>query len=147
LGRPESNLLAFTSESPSFSVFELSEFMQQKGWHLQIQLSVDNSPASIHFTLIPPNLPHIDTFLNDLQESIHMLSAREDGLALSPEAMQEILSQIRKYGAASLDMLAPQIGMAEGGLPDMTLVNTLLDQLEPSLREVLLKRFMNELFQ
>jgi sphinganine-1-phosphate aldolase len=147
LGRPESNLLAFASESPSFSVFELSEFMQQKGWHLQIQLSVDNSPASIHFTLIPPNLPHIDTFLNDLQESIHMLSAREEGPALSPGAMQEILSQIRKYGAASLDKLAPQIGMAEGGLPDMTLVNTLLDQLEPSLREVLLKRFMNELFQ
>jgi glutamate/tyrosine decarboxylase-like PLP-dependent enzyme len=145
LGRPEANLIAVTSDE--VSVFQLAALMEEKGWHLQVQLRVDNSPESIHFTVIPPNIPHLDTLLDDLQECLDLLKSREIPQALQPEQLRAFAEMIRQEGPGAIEKLGPVLSTGEGGLPDMTVVNTLLNEMPPAIREELLKQFVNELFK
>lgn len=145
LGRPEANLIAVTSDE--VSVFQLAALMGEKGWHLQVQLRVDNSPESIHFTVIPPNIPHLDALLDDLQECLELLKSPEIPQALQAEQLRAFAEMIRQEGPGAIEKLGPVLSTGEGGLPDMTVVNTLLNEMPPAIREELLKQFVNELFK
>jgi glutamate/tyrosine decarboxylase-like PLP-dependent enzyme len=142
LGEPVMSLVAISSER--YNLFKLVELMKKRGWHLQVQLSSENSPVSIHLTITQPNLPLIDTFVEDLKASISELEKEPSSNGFSMEMLAPLLAL---PPAEMIDQFQQMSGMEQGALPDnMEVINTLLNQLEAHQREAILKEFLNRVF-
>lgn len=148
LGDPQMCLVAFTATDPEINVFALADRMIQRGWYVQPQLSMTNSPANVHLTLTPANLPHMPAFLDDLRVAVN--ETRE---APSPELSPFIAQALASIDFDSLDdatfahlLAAAGLGTS-GELPDdRTQINMILDSMAPPLRERVLQFFFNELY-
>ncbi len=143
LGRPDMSLVAFTSET--INPFVLADEMKARGWYIQAQLSQGSSPANIHLSINPSNVPWTDKLLSDLKESIEASRKVE-----VPEASG--LAQMFTSGDVELteELFAQILQMAgiDGvGLPSkMAEINQILDALPPKIRGELLKEYVNRLF-
>jgi len=144
LGRPELCLVAFASDE--IDVFVLADRMEAKGWHLQPQLSFGASPANLHLTLQPGNLPHLSALVRDLETECAALRGKErmdvTGIAGA------IADQLRSD--ASPEAVRAIVGGAGGGTGRMpterAFVNWVLDALPPDLRERVFVDFINDAF-
>src|SRR6185436_19033157 len=66
LGRPDMNLVAFTSDQ--VSVFHIIDEMKQRGWYIQPQLGFHGSKENIHLSINPASEKWVDDFIKDLRE-------------------------------------------------------------------------------
>ncbi|HYD47246.1 MAG TPA: aspartate aminotransferase family protein [Terriglobales bacterium] len=145
LGRPEMNLIAFTSDT--VSVFHIIDEMREKAWYIQPQLGYESSKENIHLSINPASVRWVDEFLRDLAEcvdkakkmssggltsGIHEMFANIDADTLSPEMFQQMLGMAGIQGTE-----LPQ-RMAE--------INEILNALPPKLRERLLIEYLNDLY-
>ena len=147
LGRPEMSLVAATSDT--VDVFTVIDEMKQRGWYVQPQLTFQDSPANIHFSVTSASLERVDAMLADLEASV--AAARKQGVDEGAQQMSQALAQLDPdaLDAEQFDGLMEAAGMGgDGALPErMAGINTILDGLPPALRERLLIEFVNRLFR
>jgi glutamate/tyrosine decarboxylase-like PLP-dependent enzyme len=148
LGRPEMCLVAFVSTDPDVEIFHVADRMNARGWYVQPQLSVANSPRNVHLSLTPSNVPHMSAFLDDLAAATEEVRAAD-----TPEIPPMLAMAIDTIDFAAMDdatfeqlMGAAGLG-ADGELPeDRVVINLMLDRLDPVARERVLASFFNGLF-
>ncbi|MEO8604497.1 MAG: aspartate aminotransferase family protein [bacterium] len=144
LGRPEMNLIAFTSDT--VSVFHIIDEMKTRGWYVQPQLGYGGSQANIHLSVNPASARWVEPFLEDLRActaiaktlpsspiaaTIRDNFANLDPSQVTPEMIQQMLAML---------------GGGGGALPTrMAEINEVLNALPAALTEVLLNEYMNEL--
>lgn len=137
VGRPDMNLLAFTTERGD--LFELADRLAEHGWHLQVTYAVGPSPAHIHLTIDPGNAARVADLARDLERCLVDL----------PDAappMRQALDAIAGEGVDT-GTLMRSLGIADGALPARAApIHRLIDAAPPALREALLIQFFGELF-
>jgi glutamate/tyrosine decarboxylase-like PLP-dependent enzyme len=146
LGRPEMNLVAFTSDT--VSVFHVIDEMKQRGWFIQPQLGYGGSKENIHLSINPASVRWVDALLADLDVCVEVAKGLPSG---------ELAAKIRAaFGDLDPKQLGPEtfaglLGMAgvQGtGLPGrMAEINEVLNALPVPLRERLLVEYLNGLFR
>lgn len=146
LGRPEMNLVAFTSDTAS--VFHVIDEMKVRGWYVQPQLGFQDSKENIHLSVNPASVGFVEAMLADLDECVREAKAMPSG---------GLAAKIREsFGALDPASLTPEsfaglLGMAgvEGtALPGrMAEINEVLNALDAPLRERLLIEYLNELYR
>ncbi|MFT7519270.1 MAG: sphinganine-1-phosphate aldolase [Kiritimatiellia bacterium] len=148
LSDPQMCLVAFKSTDPEVNVFHITDLMTKRGWYVQAQLSMANSPANIHLTLTPANVPHMTEFIQDLTECVS-----EARTTPTPQLNPFVLQALQTIDFASLDdtqfaMLLQAAGLGEDGeLPEERAeINMILDAMTPYLRERVLAYFFNDLY-
>jgi glutamate/tyrosine decarboxylase-like PLP-dependent enzyme len=146
LGRPDMNLLAFTSDT--VSVFHLIDEMRERGWYVQPQLAYGSSPENVHLSVNPANARWVDDMLADLRECTE--KARQLPSGRLAAKVREAFGGLRPRDLdekvfANLLALA---GIDGASLPgNMAEINEVLNALPVPLRERLLVEYLNRLFQ
>jgi sphinganine-1-phosphate aldolase len=143
VGRPDTNLFAFTTEKGD--LFELADRLAEHGWLVQPTYAFGRSPAHIHLTIDPGNAERADDFGRDLQRCLVDLPAT----APPPAPIVALLAELGKEGGAELDsgLLMQMLGISDGQLPARAaLIHRLINAASPPAREKLLVLFMGELF-
>lgn len=143
LGRPDMSLVAFTSET--INPFVLADEMKSRGWYIQAQLSQDNSPANIHLSINPSNVPWANELLKDLADSVE---------AARSVVVQEMSGLGQMFSSGDLVLteetfaqILQMAGIDGVGLPGkMAEINQILDALPSKIRGELLKEYVNRLF-
>lgn len=146
LGRPDMNLVAFTSDS--VSVFHIVDEMRQRGWFVQPQLGFDSSKENIHLSVNPASVRWVEPLLADLRTCVEEARALPSG---------ETAAQVRElFGSVDPETLTDEtfgqmLGMAgvQGtALPArMAGINEMLNALPAKLRERLLIEYLNDLMR
>jgi glutamate/tyrosine decarboxylase-like PLP-dependent enzyme len=146
LGRPEMNLICFTSDT--VNVFHVVDEMKQLGWYVQPQLGYGNSKENIHLSINPASVKWVDAMLADLKSCVEKARAMKGG---------ELASTVRQaFGSVDPSSLNPEmfgqmLGMAgiQGtALPErMAEINEILNALPVPLRERLLVEYLNDLYR
>jgi glutamate/tyrosine decarboxylase-like PLP-dependent enzyme len=149
LGKPEMNLIAFTSDEAS--VFHIADEMRRRGWYVQPQLAYGSSKENLHLSINLESDKLAEPFLAALRESLAVART------LPPGPLAAQLGGM--LGAMDLSKLGPEmagqmlalagIKVGEGGgLPEnMAEVNEVMNTLPPELRQLLLVEYVNELFR
>jgi hypothetical protein len=146
LGRPEMNLVAFTSDTAS--VFHIIDEMKARGWYVQPQLAYGGSKENIHLSINPASVKWVDALLADLRVCV------ETAKTLPSSGLAATIGET--FGATDPSTLTDEtigqmLGMA--GVQGTTLparmaeINEVLNALPASVRERLLTAFLNELMQ
>ncbi|MBM4359649.1 MAG: aspartate aminotransferase family protein [Deltaproteobacteria bacterium] len=144
LARPDMNLFAFTTTEGD--LFELSDRLTERGWHVQPTYGFGPSPAHIHLTIDPTNAARVDDFAKDLADCL-------EGLPRPSAPPPEVVGMLGMLGAegggAGLDasMLMASLGITDGVLPARaSMIHRILDAAPPEVRERLFVLFIGELF-
>jgi sphinganine-1-phosphate aldolase len=146
LGRPEMNLVAFTSDT--VSVFHIIDEMKARGWYIQPQLGFGGSKENIHLSINPASVRWVDAMLADLRECVAKAKTMKSGHLAA--AVREAFASIDPADLTK-ESFSGMLGMAgiQGyKVPErMAEINEILNALPAALREKLLTEFMNELLQ
>lgn len=146
LGRPDMNLVAFTSDT--VSVFHVADEMKARGWYVQPQLAYSSSPANIHLSINPASVRWVDDMLADLATSVEAARALPSG-ALG-QAIADEFAGIDPDDVDD-DTVLGLLALADvdnASLPGrMADVNEVLDALPLQLRERLLVEYLNILYR
>jgi glutamate/tyrosine decarboxylase-like PLP-dependent enzyme len=146
LGRPDMNLMSFTSDT--VSVFHVIDEMKERGWYVQPQLAYGSSPENIHLSINPESVRWVDEMLDDLRACTEKAKGMPSG-----ELAAKIREAFGNTDPRDLDesVFQGMLGMAgvEGTeLPGrMAEINEVLNALPVPLRERLLVEYLNELFR
>ncbi len=143
LARPDMNLFAFTTETGD--VFELSDRINARGWHVQPTYAFGRSPAHIHLTIEPSNAGGVSQLADDLEASLVDLPPTQ----APPAPVVAMLEQLGGGGGGDLDAgtLMASLGITDGQLPGASAdIHRLINAASPPARERLLKLFIGELF-
>lgn len=146
LGRPEMNLLAFTSDT--VSVFHIADEMKERNWYVQPQLAYGCSPENIHLSINPGSVHWVDDMLGDLRESIEKARLLPSG-ELAPK-IQAAFGDLapEDLDDAVFENLLGMAGVSGSSLPGrMAEINEVLNALPVPLRERLLVEYLNVLYQ
>jgi sphinganine-1-phosphate aldolase len=146
LGRPEMNLVAFTSDT--VSVFHVVDEMKQRAWFVQPQLGFQDSKENIHLSINPASVRWVDALLEDLDASIQAARALPSGELA--RKIQEAFGQLdpARLGPEAFAGLLGMAGVQGTGLPGrMAEINEVLNALSAPMRERLLVEYLNELYR
>jgi sphinganine-1-phosphate aldolase len=151
LGRPDMNLIAFTSDT--VNVFEVIDDLNARGWFVHPQLGYRSSKENIHISVNPACVKWIDELIADLDEVVAAVRAR--GAAKGGEdptiaALKQALGQMdtSRIDPALFGQMLAMAGIQGAELPErMAEINDLLNALPVNLKEALLKTFVNDLFR
>jgi len=144
LGRPQMNLVAFTSDT--VNVFHIIDEMKQRGWYIQPQLGFHGSKENIHLSVNPASAKWVDAFLDDLRTCTAIAKTLPSGQAAA--TVREAVAGIdpRQVTPAMLQQLLAMVGANGSQLPTrMAEINEVLNALPAELTEVLLNEYLNEL--
>lgn len=145
LARPESTLVAFTSDE--VSVFHVIDEMKTRRWYVQPQLAFQGSKENIHLSITPASLEHVDAFLADLRASVEAARALPKG-QLAASLMDALASvDPSQLDGETLSRMLAMAGIAGGELPErMAEINEVLNALPGELTARVLTEFVNDLF-
>ena len=146
LGRPEMNLVAFTSDT--VSVFHIIDEMKARAWYVQPQLDFRGSKENIHLSINPASVKWVDALLADLRVCVEKAKTMESGKVAS--MVRDAFSSIdpSSFTEETFSQMLGMVGMQGGALPErMAEINEILNALPPQLREKLVTEFMNELLK
>ena len=146
LGRPEMNLVAFTSDT--VSVFHIIDEMKARAWYVQPQLDFRGSKENIHLSINPASVKWVDALLADLRVCVEKAKMMPSGELTS--AVRDAFSSIDPASLTeeSFSQMLGLAGIQGGSLPErMAGINEILNALPAQLREKLVTEFMNELLK
>jgi sphinganine-1-phosphate aldolase len=146
LGRPEMNLVAFTSDT--VSVFHIIDEMKVSSWYVQPQLAFRGSKENIHLSVNPASVKWVDALLRDLRACVE--KARTMTSDEQASAVRDAFSSLdpASFTEESLSQMLSMAGIQGFALPErMAGINEILNALPVELRERLVTEFMNELLQ
>lgn len=143
LSRPDMNLFAFTTTDGD--VFELSDRLNARGWHVQPTYAFGVSPAHIHLTIDPSNAGGVGALAADLAACLVDLPPTQ----APPEAIVALLETLGTGEGDDVDtgVLMASLGITDGQLPGASAtIHRLINAASPGARERLLIGFIGELF-
>ncbi len=144
-GKPAMNMVAFGIKDANWSVMQLGGKMKSKGWYLQVQLETQTAPANIHLSINRSNVAFVEEFLEDLGDSVKELNGEKQIKFQDTELFQYALGMMKE---GKIEELQNAMGISDGNIgDDLTLINTLVNQLNTKEREDLLTNFMNALYK
>lgn len=148
LGDPVMNLVAMVSNDENLSVFDISDMMQDKGWHIQVQLASPASKEAIHLNVNKENVPHIPQLIQDLKDCITALgqpkSEDAEGMAIDPAIIQGLFAN---FSPEVFESMQSMLGMGGGQVPDkLGFISTILNSLNIEQRNMVITEFMNKMF-
>lgn len=146
LGRPEMNLVAFTSDA--VSVFHIIDEMKARAWYVQPQLEFHGSKENIHLSINPASVKWVDALLADLRVCVEKARTLESGKVA--EAVRNAFSSIdpASFTEETFSQMLGMVGIQGAALPErMAEINEILNALPVQLREKLVTEFMNELLK
>ncbi len=146
LGRPEMNLVAFTSDT--VSVFHIIDEMKVSSWYVQPQLAFRGSKENIHLSVNPASVKWVDALLRDLRACVERARTMQSDEQAS--AVRDAFSSLdpASFTEESLSQMLSMAGIQGFALPErMAGINEILNALPVELRERLVTEFMNELLQ
>ena len=146
LGVPEATLVAVGTDA-ELDLFALADESRARGFFLQPQLSLDGLPANLHLTLTGVSEDGVDELLAVLAECAD--TVRPLGPPQPPADIVGLLEQVdlTALDNAAFAALLPAAGIdLSAEQPRMAPVNRLLDALPPSVREVIVTRFLSALY-
>jgi glutamate/tyrosine decarboxylase-like PLP-dependent enzyme len=144
LGRPEMNLVAFTSDT--VSVFHIIDEMKERSWYVQPQLGFEGSKENVHLSVNPASVKWVDALLADLRVCVEKARTMKSGELAA--AVQNAFSSIdpSTLTPESFSQMLRMAGIQGSALPErMAEINEVLNALPAELRERLVTEFMNEL--
>jgi sphinganine-1-phosphate aldolase len=145
LGRPDMNLVAFTSDE--VNVFHIIDEMKQRGWYIQPQLGFHGSKENVHLSINPASARWVDDFLKDLRECTQIARRLPAG-QLSAE-LRDTLATVDpgRLNPEMLEQMLRLAGVEGAALPArMAGINELLNSIPPELTERVLTEYVNQLF-
>jgi len=144
LGRPQMNMVAFTSDT--VNVFHIIDEMKTRGWYVQPQLGFHGSKENIHLSVNPASAKWVEPFLEDLKACTAIAKTMPSGAIAA--TIREAFATVAPADVTP-EMLGQMLAMAGAGgnaLPTrMAEVNEVLNALPAGLTEVLLTEYMNQL--
>jgi len=146
LGRPDMNLVAFTSDT--VNVFHIIDEMKTRGWYVQPQLSFGGSKENIHLSINPACAKWVDAMLGDLRECVAI--AKQMAAAPVDAGLKEMMQQLdpATLTTETLGQMLSMAGIQGTGLPArMAEISDLLNSLPPPVAEKLLAVYFNDLFR
>ncbi len=90
LGKPDMNLVAYTTSDDTLDIFVIGDQLQEKGWMVDRQ----QNPNSIHLTLMSHNTGVLDEYLEDLRTAIEYAKANPGATARGNAAMYGLMARI-----------------------------------------------------
>ena len=142
LGRPQMNLIAFTSDT--VNVFHIIDEMKLRGWYIQPQLGFRGSKENIHLSVNPASARWVEPFLEDLRACTAIAKTLPSGAIAA--GIREAFAEVKPEDVTP-EMLGQMLAMAGAGgdaLPGrMAEVNEVLNALPAALTERLLTEYMN----
>ncbi|HTM22007.1 MAG TPA: aspartate aminotransferase family protein [Kofleriaceae bacterium] len=140
LGQPEMSLLAIAAD---VSVFRIADGLRRRGWTIHPQMRMGELPASLHLTITPINVPHLDELCADLAAITAEVRATPPGGALAGLRQALAAIDVDQLDDARLEQMLDLAGLGGGALPagDMAEINEILDQLPPRVTDRLLAAF------
>lgn len=144
-GNPAMNMIAFgTTPDLSWNVMQLAGKMKIKGWYLQVQLETITAPENIHLSVNRSNVPFIEEFLKDMEDSIKELNQEKQIKFQDTELFQYALGMMKE---GKIEELQNSLGIKSGEIgDDLVLINSLINKLNVKERERLMTTFMNALY-
>lgn len=143
LGRPDMNLVAFTSDT--VNVFHLIDEMKQRQWYIQPQLAYRGSKENVHLSINPASVRWVDEFIADLGRCVEKVKEMPPAV---PDSLKQALAGIdpATFSTETFNQMLGMAGVQGTRLPErMAAINEVLNSLPPLLKEKLLTEFMNEL--
>jgi sphinganine-1-phosphate aldolase len=134
LGVPDSTLLAVAG-SPGVDVFVVADELRARGFYAQVQLSLGDVPANLHFSAHAVSPSTVDALVAALRDAV--TAARARGPAVPADLSAVDLSTLDEAGFAEL--------LATASLDSMAAINATLDALTPPDREQALRLFLSVL--
>ena len=134
LGVPDSTLLAVAG-APEVDVFVVADELRARGFYAQVQLSLADVPANLHFSAHAVSPSTVDALLVALRAAV--AAAHDRGPAKPADLSGVDLSTLDETGFALV--------LASAGLESMAAVNATLDRLPPAAREQALRLFLSTL--
>ena len=142
LGRPQMNLVAFTSDT--VNVFHIIDEMKLRGWYIQPQLGFHGSKENIHLSVNPASARWVEPFLADLRACVAIAKTLPSGAIAA--GIRDAFADVQP-DQVTPEMLEQMLAMAGAGgnaLPGrMAEVNEVLNALPAALTERLLMEYMN----
>ncbi|UMG94734.1 aspartate aminotransferase family protein [Nocardioides sp. TF02-7] len=147
---PDSTLVAFTTDD-TCDPFTVVDEMQERGWHVQPQLSHRGRKASVHLSVSAATADHVPELRAALADSVAAAVAR--GPVEVDPGVAALIAALDPAGLtdADFDGLLAAAGLASGGGGGFALparraeVNALLDLAAPALREAVMVAFLDRL--
>ncbi|MGH0038330.1 MAG: pyridoxal phosphate-dependent decarboxylase family protein [Myxococcota bacterium] len=146
LGRPEMNLLCFTSDT--VSVFHIIDEMKERGWYVQPQLAFGGSKENIHLSINPASVKWVDAMLADLSECVEKARLLPSGELASKISAAFAGTDPDDFGEEAMAGMLGMAGVEGTSLPGrMAEINEVLNALPVKLREKLLVEYLNMLYR
>jgi glutamate/tyrosine decarboxylase-like PLP-dependent enzyme len=146
LGRPEMNLLCFTSDT--VSVFHIIDEMKERGWYVQPQLAFGGSKENIHLSINPASVKWVDAMLADLSECVEKARVLPSGELASKVSAAFADTDPDQFGEEAFAGMLAMAGVEGDALPGrMAEINEVLNALPVKLREKLLVEYLNTLYR
>ena len=142
LGRPQMNLIAFTSDT--VNVFHIIDEMKTRGWYIQPQLGFHGSKENIHLSVNPASARWVEPFIEDLRACTAIAKTLPSGAIAAgiKEAFADV--QPEQVTPEMLEQMLAMTGAGGDALPGrMAEINEVLNALPPALTERLLTEYMN----
>lgn len=141
LGESDCNLFSFASDV--LNVFSLAEDMRERGWYIQPQFGYGPSPANVHLSIGQGNVAFLEDFIADLEKAV----AEADHSGPVPDGSTREPSLHDLSPAALFERVGEIAGTDGTALPDrMDAINSLLNSLPHTSRDLLLSEFVNRLY-
>ncbi|KAI5290341.1 hypothetical protein KEM54_001793 [Ascosphaera aggregata] len=115
VGKPQVSVVAFKSRRAALDIYDISDAMTDKGWHLNAM----QDPAALHVAFTVPTANAVEQLIVDLLSVVEEVSRRADEKMRSPEYAQE--EGNKKKGDASA-----LYGVA-GSIPNKSIVSRLAE--------------------
>jgi sphinganine-1-phosphate aldolase len=149
LGRPEMNLVAFTSDEAS--VFHIADEMRARGWYVQPQLAYGSSKENLHLSINLDSDRLAEPFVTALRDSLAVARTRPPGQLAAQLGGVLASLDLSNIGPEAAGQMLAMAGIRPddgGGLPEsMAEVNEVMNSLPPELRQLLLVEYVNDLFR
>ena len=116
LGDPPATLLAFKSTDKNLSILAIADQMIEKGWWFDRQ----QTPASIHMTVMPNHSETLEEFISELKEVIEHVKAHPELAKTGDAAMYGMMAKIPARGLVkkSVEKVMESMWGPTGELPD-----------------------------
>ncbi len=147
IANPQMSMLAFSC-TDQMNVYELVDFLKEKGWNVGIQFAHENAPVNIHLTVTYNQVKLVDEFLEDVAAGMKKIKKASIFKAMDMAKFAAAKSIGNNFGGDVMEKLAPMLGIKDGQLPDkMAIVNHLLNDLPKEVSSEILLNFMSKMCQ
>ncbi len=145
LGKPDMCIFSFTSDK--INIYQVADEMKKRGWYIQPQFSTEKTPPNLHLTVTYINIPMVDEFLKDLNESLEVIKKTPNKIDMAV-IRKQVKSLIEGLGENAIEYLKKMAGIQDTNtLPEeMALISSILDSLPTEIAEALLIEYFNDLF-